>query len=140
MNRSVVAIICISLGLIACGTPERREDARDPAAGIRLEVPFYADQTNQCGPATLAGILAFWGKQTSPGDLRQEMFIDKLGGTLPMDMLVTAQHHGLQAQMVKGDLETLRTELQSGRPVLAMLDVGFSVAHLDHYVIVTGFD
>ena len=105
-----------------------------------LKVPFFPDKTDQCGPATLAGVLTFWGKPVQPAELRQEMYLKKLHGTLPMDLVLTAKTHGLQTEMVRGDLDTLRTELKAGRPVVVMLNNGFSAVPVDHFVIVTGVD
>lgn len=105
-----------------------------------LKVPFYPDKTDQCGPATLAAILTFYGQTIEPKALREEMYTAKLHGTLPMDLLLTAKKHGLQTEMVRGDLETLKRELEAGRPVLAMLNLGFSTVPVSHYVVVTGLD
>lgn len=110
------------------------------AAVLLLKVPFFPDKTDQCGPATLAGLLSFWGKPTDPKQLRDEMYVAKLHGTLPMDLVLTAQSHGLKTKMINGDLPSLRSELEAGRPVLAMLNLGFSTVPVDHYVIVTGYD
>jgi ABC-type bacteriocin/lantibiotic exporter with double-glycine peptidase domain len=110
------------------------------ASAARLTVPFFPDKSDQCGPATLASVLSFWGKPTTPTRLRQELYLAKLHGTLPMDLLLTAQAHGLKADMVAGNLDTLRAEVGAGRPVIAMLNRGFEIAPINHYVVVTGFD
>jgi len=68
------------------------------------------------------------------------MYLAKLHGTLPMDLVLTAEAHGLKTEMIRGDLPTLRSELQAGRPVLAMLNVGLTIVPVNHYVIVTGFN
>ena len=110
------------------------------ASSFLLKVPFFPDKTDQCGPATLAGILSFWGKPTTPQQLRQEMYLAKLHGTLPLDLMLTAQSHGLKTDMLRGTLELLQTELAAGRPVLVMLNMAFVSMPVDHYVIVTGWD
>ncbi len=109
-------------------------------ASVLLKVPFFPDKTDQCGPATLAGVLSFWGKASDPEQIRQEMYLAKLKGTLPMDLVLTAESHGLKTKMTRGDLSILRAEIQAGRPILAMLNIGFLVVPVNHYVIVTGFD
>ncbi len=111
-----------------------------PFSPLHLNVPFYSDTTDQCGPATLAGVLSYWGKRVTPEQLKKEMYVAKLHGTLPMDLMLTAQAHGLTSDMVKGSLALLRAELSAGRPVLAMLDTGISLVQVHHYVIVTGID
>ncbi len=57
-----------------------------------------------------------------------------------MDLVLTAESYGLKTEMIRGDLASLQSELKSGRPVLAMLNLGFALVPVDHYVIVTGFD
>jgi len=107
---------------------------------LLLIVPFFPDKTDQCGPATLAGVLSFWGKATDPQALKKEMYLAKLHGTLPMDLVLTAESHGLKTEMIRGDLPAIQAELQAGRPVLAMLNVGFSAVPVNHYIVITGFD
>jgi hypothetical protein len=68
------------------------------------------------------------------------MYTAKLQGTLPMDLILAAETHGLRTDMVRGDLTALRMELDAGRPVLAMIDVGLLGVVFDHYVVVTGWD
>lgn len=68
------------------------------------------------------------------------MYLAKLRGTLPLDLLLTAQAHGLKAEMVRGTMERLQDELRAGRPVIVMLNQGFVRVPLDHFVVVTGFD
>jgi len=84
-----------------------------PSEQILLNVPFFSDHTDQCGPATLAAILNFWGKDIAPGDLKKEIYQNKLHGTLPMDMSIAAEAHGLKTTMVRGDLNVLQSELRA---------------------------
>lgn len=107
---------------------------------IQLNVPYYADHTDQCGPATLAGLLSFWNIPARPTDLRTEMYDRRLHGTLPMDLVYTARTHGLAISIRRGDLKQVKSELASGRPVLALLNVGWSIMPVHHYVVITGYD
>ena len=38
-----------------------------------MTVPFYPDDTDQCGPAALASVLTFWGLRIHPQYLRDEV-------------------------------------------------------------------
>src|SRR5687767_6827273 len=95
------------LAILVCGLLQAAPAACLPAgeqalpAGrqVLLEVPFFPDKTNQCGPSALAGVLSFWGKPADPAKLREEMYLDKLKGTLPLDLFLTAKAHGLKTQM-----------------------------------------
>src|SRR5690348_10916760 len=90
----ILAIACMAYTSSLFGAP----------ALLFLNVPFFPDKTDQCGPATLAEVLTFWGKSVQPQELSKEMYLAKLHGTLPMDLLLTAKKHGLKAEMTKGNL------------------------------------
>jgi len=110
------------------------------ALSTPLKVPFFHDHTDQCGPSTLAEMLSYCGIPANPAELRQEMYVSKLHGTLPMDLFLTAQNHGLKAQMVHGDAALLQSELNAGRPVLILLNLGYEILPVDHFIVITGFD
>ncbi len=114
----------------------------EPLAPVLLQVPFFPDKTDQCGPATLAEVLSFWGKEVTPAELSKEIYQRKLHGTLPMDMVLAAQSHtGCKPRWcAERSSNASKSELSAGRPVLAMLNTGFVAVPVDHYVVVTGFD
>lgn len=107
---------------------------------VRLAVPFFPDDSDQCGPSALAGVLAYWGSSASPASLRREIYRARLKGALTIDLLLAAQSRGFSAEMAEGGLERVRTELDAGRPVIAFVDVGVTVLALGHYVVITGYD
>ncbi len=120
------------------------EFAQGPAgrsqAPHHIPVPFFPDDKDQCGPATLASVLTFWGVPTDPQDLRKEVYRPRLGGTLPMDLLLAAQTRGLDAAIYAGGLDDLKAELAAGHPLVAFLNLGSSLFPQGHYVVVTGYD
>ncbi len=105
-----------------------------------MNVPFYPDDTDQCGPSSLASILNFWGKNVTPAELKSEVYVKRLKGSLPMDMLPTLEAHGLSGEIISGSFENMKTELRSGRPLIAYLDFGTRHHPIGHYVVVTGYD
>jgi ABC-type bacteriocin/lantibiotic exporter with double-glycine peptidase domain len=121
-----------------------REFAQEPAgrdqAPHHIPVPFFPDDKDQCGPATLASILTFWGVPTDPQDLRKEVYTPRLGGTLPIDLLLAVQTRGLDATIYAGGLDDLKTELAAGHPLVAFLNLGSALFPQGHYVVVTGYD
>ena len=127
-------VLAVSIGLAGCANP-----SLGPPPGL-LNVRFFPDHTDQCGPSALASVLSFWGKAADPSQLKKEMYVAKLHGTLPMDLVLTAQAHGLKADMIRGNLEALHSEVSAGRPVIVMLNQGLAIVPIDHYIVVTGFD
>jgi len=134
-------------GPLVDGTPQGHdgERARNPSAISAedyrlLDVPFFPDNTDQCGPATLASVLTFWGVPADPAGVRDAVYTAKLKGSLPIDLLIAAQARGLTAETYQGNLGALLAELDAGRPLIAFLDLGFLVFKQGHYVVVTGYD
>ena len=105
-----------------------------------VAVPFFPDDTDQCGPATLASVLTYWGISTDPLALKREIYLPRLKGTLPLDLLLAAQARGLKAEIYEGSLDNVKAELDAGHPLVALLDLGFVIFPQGHYVVVTGYD
>jgi hypothetical protein len=106
---------------------------------VRLPVPFFADNSDQCGPSSLASVLTYWKQDVTPAKLKDEIYLKKLKGSLPFDLMLAARER-LPSQMVNEGLEGLKAELRSGRPVIAHLNRGSKWVPAGHFVAVVGFD
>ncbi|HEV8328657.1 MAG TPA: C39 family peptidase [Nitrospiraceae bacterium] len=158
---SVAAVLAIALGVLLMNgcveTPlpgsaesssetkrEQIQQAADypvsPGRIVRIMVPFFPDGTDQCGPATLASVLMYWGIPSEPAVIKAEIYRPQLGGTLPIDFLMAAEARGLQAEVSNGTLERLKAELDAHHPVVALLNLGWVVFPQGHYVVITGYD
>lgn len=102
-------------------------------------VPFFAQEENQCGPASLAMVLQWTGLAVSPEDLVDEVFTPDLGGSLQTAMVAGARRRGLLAYPVQGE-EALLSELAVGHPVIVLQNLGFSWFPLWHYAVALGYD
>lgn len=107
---------------------------------VHVAVPFFPDDTDQCGPATLASVLTYWGVPGDLSALKEETYLPHLRGSLPIDLLLAAQARGLQAEGFSGTLEALQAELDAGHPIVALLNLGWALFPQGHYVVVTGYD
>lgn len=107
---------------------------------VHIVVPFFPDDTDQCGPATLASVLTYWGIPSNPQALKEEIYLPRLRGTLPIDLLLAAQARGLMAGFYSGSLDDVRDELAAGHPLVAFLNLGYPIFPQGHYVVITGFD
>ncbi len=136
MRASILVVaVCLLQGCASSRT------ARAPEGrGVRLEVPFFPDGTDQCGPSALASLLGYWGKSALPSELRAEIYRANLKGALTVDMLLAARRRGLSAEMVDGSVAFAKAELDEGRPVLAFVNVGLRVVPIGHYLVLTGYD
>ena len=103
-------------------------------------VPFYQQSESTCGPAALAGILAFRGRPESLERITAKVYLPELRGTLPMDMENFAREAGFKTTSYYGTFYELKAYIRKGTPVICMLDLGFSLYHQPHYISVIGFD
>jgi ABC-type bacteriocin/lantibiotic exporter with double-glycine peptidase domain len=108
--------------------------------GLTLQVPFFPDHTDQCGPSVVASVLAFWGTPVTPSELKQEVYTDHLKGSLSIDLMLAAQKHGFKTHLYSGSVEDMRSELGKGHPMIAFLNRGFNFLPVGHYVVINGYD
>lgn len=103
-------------------------------------VPFFKQPAAACGPAALASVLSFQGSTADLEAIRTSVYLPALRGTLPFDMDRYAREQGFRVGSGPGSYETLTTALRENRPVICLLDLGFSLYKKPHYVTATGFD
>ncbi len=129
------------LFLIFALLPAGAGEAGEPGKGILIEkVPFFVQESYQCGPASLAGVLNFWGVSITPADIAAEVFSSSARGALGIDLALYAQKKGLQSDFYRGDAADLRRQLDSGRPVIVLVDYGFWVYEKGHFMVVVGYN
>lgn len=130
-------IIVTIVSLTSCAT--EREISKSGRTQIIPGVPFYPQETYQCGPASLAGVLNFWGVGVDPGEISKEIFSESAEGTLNIDMVLYAQKKGLYALQYAGNMDDLRKNIDSGHPVIVLVAYGFSLYEVDHFMVVIGY-
>jgi len=60
----------------------------NPATGFYIkDVPFFPQTRYYCGPASLASVMNYYGLSVTEEEIAKEIYITKLSGTLPMDIL-----------------------------------------------------
>jgi ABC-type bacteriocin/lantibiotic exporter with double-glycine peptidase domain len=113
-----------------------------PTKGTRIVegVPFYSQEEYQCGPASLAGVLNYYGVKVTPADIAAEIFSRHARGTLDMDMVFYTQKKGLKAEPYSGSVEDLRRCIDSRQPLIVLIDHGFWVYQKSHFMVVVGYD
>jgi ABC-type bacteriocin/lantibiotic exporter with double-glycine peptidase domain len=115
--------------------------AGEPGKGIIIEkVPFFAQETYQCGPASLAGVLNYWGLSITPAEIAADVFSSSARGTLGIDLALYAQKKGFQSDFYRGNTEDLRKQIDSGHPVIVLVDYGFWVYEKGHFMVIVGYN
>ncbi len=111
-----------------------------PARVERVEVPFYAQTRDHCGPAALATALADVGLPADPERLGDAIFLPARGGTLQLEMLGGARRQGALATRLPRELQALLREVAAGHAVVVLQNLGLDFAPRWHYAVVVGYD
>ena len=107
---------------------------------IELEdVPFHSQVTDQCGPAALSSLLNDAGVQASPEEVRSRVYIPERQGSLQLELMAATRYFGRIPYEVDPNLNALVAELESGRPILVLQNLGVSLAPIWHYAVVVGY-
>ena len=103
-------------------------------------VPFVRQTEYDCGPAALAGILAFYDRPVDLETITASIYLPKLRGTLPMDLERYAKDAGLKTASSDGTTDDLKSAVRSNTPIICLLDLGLGPYRQPHYVTIIGFD
>jgi predicted double-glycine peptidase len=113
-------------------------DNTQPFRMIR-NVPFYPQEEYQCGPASLAGVLNHWNINVSPEEIASEIYSKSARGTLNIDMVLYVEKIGLKARQYRGSFEDIKTKIDSGYPLIVLVDEGFLIYQKNHFMVVIGY-
>lgn len=144
-SARLCAGLLLLAGLTGCaGTPElARLRAAPPALPARVEleqVPFFPQETHQCGPASLAMALTAAGRPVTPDALTPRVYVPERQGSLQVEMLAATRREGLMAYPLAPSLGDLLAEIAAGTPVIVLQNLGLSVLPLWHYAVAVGYD
>ena len=141
--RAVVAV-CFALSMAGCVSADQfltgEERPLSPNTLYVKQVPFYPQTQYQCGPASLATVLNYWGRHVTPEQIAQEIYRPGMKGTLSLDLWQYAKAQDFQASVRQGSWEFLETQVSRERPIIAFLNLGFRQVPLGHFLVVVGVD
>jgi hypothetical protein len=106
---------------------------------IMDNVPFFPQEDYQCGPASLASVLNYAGVSVTPDDIGKAIYSQSARGTLNVDMLVYAQTRGVEASFYRGAWDDLRRKIDSGFPLIVLVDQGVSLFQANHFMVIIGY-
>lgn len=116
------------------------EVARLPERVELTAVPFYPQEEYQCGPAALASMLGQRGVETSPGLLKEQVYLPGRKGSLQVEMVAAARRHGMLVYPLEPRLESLLGEVAAGNPVLVLQNLALDWWPRWHFAVVVGYD
>jgi hypothetical protein len=111
-----------------------------PLAADVSGVPFYPQQGQWCGAASLAAALNHSAIPATPTSLAALVFAPGLGGSLQVEMLAAARRSGALAYPLRPQIVDLLREVAAGHPVLVLQDNGFGLISAWHYALVVGYN
>src|SRR5919198_4728293 len=139
----LVHLSLVLLAVAGCATAHSPREWTPPATipvQWQLEsVPFVPQAEYQCGPASLAMVLAWIGKPVRPAELAGQVYSLARQGSLPGDMTGAARRHGLVAYPIS-TLRDVVSEVAAGNPVIVLQNLGSSDRPRWHYAVVVGYD
>ncbi|MCJ7557273.1 MAG: PA2778 family cysteine peptidase [Gammaproteobacteria bacterium] len=115
-----------------------------PPAGIGtgvvelVDTPFFPQERYQCGPAALMTVLTDSGTQTSLDALVDQVYLPGRQGSLQAELVAATRAAGRIPYQLDGSIGAIRTELEAGRPVLVLQNLGVSWYERWHYAVVVG--
>jgi tetratricopeptide (TPR) repeat protein len=104
------------------------------------DVPFFAQEDYQCGPAALAMVMRYAGVVIDPEGLKPEVYLPEREGTLQVEMLGATRRHGLVAYQMSPVLGEVLEEVARGTPVVVLQNLALDWYPVWHYAVVIGYD
>lgn len=139
---AAAALAAVLLGGCASFTAIDPDDAfSEPPRGVELtDAPYFPQEALQCGPAALAETLVWSGYETTPGELKPDLFIPEREGTLQTEMKAQTRARDRIPYRIRGSHEAILAELHAGNPVLVFQNLGLGWAPVWHYAVAVGYD
>lgn len=136
-------LLLFSLSLAGCAVlgPSALQQLRSPDSGGQelAGTPFFPQQRYQCGPAALAMALGASGVDISPEELVPKVYLPERQGSLQTELIAATRGYQRLPYVIEPSLSALLAELDAGRPVLVLENLGLSSLPLWHYAVVVGY-
>lgn len=138
-------LIVAVLLLAGCSSNRPALDALPGAADrppvVELaDTPFFPQDAYQCGPAALATTLVSSGITVTPDELTGKVYLPKRQGSLQLELVAASRRYQRLPYRLQPELPALLAELQAGRPVLVLQNLGLASYPIWHYAVLIGFD
>lgn len=138
--RSFLVPVIVA-GVLPGAAPARAQPAPRPSdtrteAGKLLDVPYVAQSAELCGGAAVAMVLRYWGDRSAVAEDYAGLVDSDTGGIRTDRLVARTRASGWQAHpATEGRLDAIRTQVDRGRPVIALIEERPDVFH---YVVVVG--
>lgn len=124
--------------LPSCAEPLHVKESTRPR--MIHNVPFHPQEDFQCGPASLAAVLNFWRVPITPEEIARDIYSPSARGTLTLDMIGFPEKKGMKTVHYQGDMDDLRNKIDSGYPLIVLVDLGLLIYQQHHFMVVVGYE
>lgn len=137
--------VALLLSVLGCaGTPQvtaiRQDSGSLPKRAELSSVPFFPQETHQCGPASLAMAANFAGVAISADALTAQTYLPERQGSLQAEMMAATRRQGLLAYPLAPSLKELFAEVAADTPVIVLQNLGLAAFPKWHYAVAIGYD
>jgi tetratricopeptide (TPR) repeat protein len=143
VTRAAPALAALALALTGCAASPPLAAGLPGAAPRAIELartPFFPQEEFQCGPAALATLLVASGVPVEPADLVPEVYLPGRRGSLALELVAAARRHGRMPWVLATTAGEMIAELEAGRPVLVLQNLGLPQLPRWHYAVFIGYD
>ena len=143
MIRVGLALAALASLLAGCATSPPLADGLPLSASRVVELgstPFFPQEDYQCGPAALATLLVASGVEVTPEALVPEVYVPGRKGSLALDLVGATRRHDRLPWVLETTANEMVGELEAGRPVLLLQNLGLPQIPIWHYAVLVGYD
>jgi hypothetical protein len=141
--RVGLALAALASLLAGCATSPPLADGLPLSASRVIELgstPFFPQEDYQCGPAALATLLVASGVEVTPEALVPEVYVPGRKGSLALDLVGATRRHDRLPWVLETTANEMVGELEAGRPVLLLQNLGLPQIPIWHYAVLVGYD
>lgn len=137
----VLALLVVGSVSACTSLPEHVRQYGDDASPVELsDTPFFPQERYQCGPAALMTVLTHSGVATTLDSLVEQVYLPGRQGSLQTELIAATRASSRIPYQIDASLSAIVGELQAGRPVLVLQNLGVSWMPRWHYAVVIGVD
>jgi tetratricopeptide (TPR) repeat protein len=143
VTRLAPLLAPLAIALSGCTASPPLVDGLPADAPRSIELaatPFFPQEDFQCGPAALATVLVASGIAVTPEALAAEVFIPERRGSLSIELIGAARRHGRLPYVLATTADEMVAELEAGRPILVLQNLGATRLPAWHYAVLIGYD
>ncbi|MGQ0428836.1 MAG: PA2778 family cysteine peptidase, partial [Gammaproteobacteria bacterium] len=143
MKPGALPAAALAAFVAGCAGSPRLAEGLPPASPRVIELtdtPFFPQEDYQCGPAALATLLRASGVEVTPAQLAPQVYLPARSGSHQAELMAAARRHNRMPYVLEQTAHELIAELEEGRPVLVLLNLGVRLRPVWHYAVLIGYD